>query len=167
MILRRHLAFPVHTSDDPAMTLTEEQKQQVSQWIEDGLKLADIQSQLDQTFGLRCTYMDVRLLVDDLKLTPKETVIPEPVAPPAEALPDPLAPAAAGGGVKISVDQVTRPGAMVSGRVTFSDGVAGEWHLDQRGQLGLAGTPPAYRPSEADVADFQASLDQELARQGF
>ncbi len=41
-------------------------------------------------------------------------------------------------GNHLGVDTVARPGAMVSGSVTFSDGQKGHWYLDQMGRLGVA-----------------------------
>jgi hypothetical protein len=35
--------------------------------------------------GLKLTYMEVRFLVDDLKLTPKDPEPPKPSAPPANS----------------------------------------------------------------------------------
>jgi hypothetical protein len=162
------------------MLLTDEQKQQVAAWIDAGAKLSEIQDRLDKELGVRMTYMDVRLLVDDLRLTPKETIT-EPEKP-AVAEADAAAPAAApesaplgdelpaaGGGtgkVSVAVDQLARPGAMVSGKVTFSDGQSAEWYLDQYGRLGLVPGQQGYRPPQEDVAEFQMALDKELARMG-
>lgn len=150
------------------MTLTDEQKQQIAAWIEEGLRPSDIQSRLETAFGLRVTYMDVRFLIDDLKLTLKD---PEPVeapaAPEAAAVLVPeSAPAAGLGGVKITVDQLTKAGTLASGRVTFSDGKVGDWYIDQMGRLGMVPPEPGYRPAQTDIADFQVALDKELARLG-
>ena len=150
------------------MSLTEEQKQAVAAWIAEGANPAAVQSRLEKDFGLRVTYMDVRFLMDDLKLTPKDLTPPEP-AKPAEPEPEPLAPDAAPAGsgkVAVVVDEITRPGAMVSGRVTFSDGKSSEWQLDQYGRLGMIPGEPGYRPPEADIAEFQAALEKELAKLG-
>ena len=67
------------------MEFTEEQKAKVREWIGAGLKLSEIQDQLGKEFSLHLLYMDVRLLVDDLQLTPKETVeeAPKPAVAPA------------------------------------------------------------------------------------
>ena len=66
------------------MQLTDEQNQKVAGWIADGMKLSDIQARLEEVFSIRLTYMDVRLLVDDLKLTPKDAEPPKaPVLPAA------------------------------------------------------------------------------------
>jgi hypothetical protein len=158
--------------------LTDEQKQTVASWIQGGAKLSEIQDRLDKELGVRLTYMDVRLLADDLHVTPKDAESAAPAAPPAEATESAPAPAAAdetpagetgapaGGGVAVAVDQVTRPGALVSGKVTFSDGQRAEWYLDQYGRLGLVAAQEGYRPSQADIADFQATLDRELVKLG-
>jgi hypothetical protein len=64
------------------------------------------------------------------------------------------------------VDQITRPGAVVSGKVTFSDGNRAEWYLDQSGRLGLAPELAGYRPPAADVQQFQVALEAELSKMG-
>ena len=170
------------------MELTNEQKQAVSRWIEEGLKLSDIQQKLGSEFNLRVTYMDARFIVDDLKLTPKDPVVSQPAADEAVSAPDapatdetapvdggldplidevdPLAGAGSGGKVAVKVDEITRPGAMVSGSVTFSDGKKAGWYLDQTGRLGMVTEDPGYRPPQADVAQFQIALEQELVRMG-
>lgn len=71
-----------------------------------------------------------------------------------------------GKGVSVSVDKVTRPGAMVSGRVTFSDGKSMGWQLDAMGRIGLVPPEPGYQPPAADIPQFQAQLDAELRKIG-
>jgi hypothetical protein len=115
------------------MNLTEEQRQRVTAWILQGAKLAEVQSRLQSEFGIKLTYMETRFLVDDLKLTPKD---PEPPKVPETKIADeknsPLKKEStpAPGGVSVSVDQIARPGAIVSGKVTFSDGQKADWYLD-------------------------------------
>jgi hypothetical protein len=65
------------------------------------------------------------------------------------------------------VDQIARPGAVVSGKVTFSDGNRAEWYFDQTGRLALATQQQGYRPPAADLQEFQTALDAELAKIGF
>ena len=163
------------------MNLDEAQRQRVTAWILEGAKLSEIQSRLAAEFGLRLTYMDVRLLVDDLKLTPKDPeppkgvaqigATPAPGAPPPPAdkktSPAPATPPPAAGSVSVTVDQLTRPGAIVSGKVTFSDGQQADWYLDQTGRLGVVPGQQGYKPSAADVQQFQVALQNELARLGF
>ncbi|HZF02647.1 MAG TPA: hypothetical protein VE344_12230 [Methylomirabilota bacterium] len=156
------------------MNLSEEQRQRVTAWILEGAKLSEIQNRLMSEFKLKMTYMEVRFLVDDLKLTPKDPEPPKVVAPPA-ATPTKLTaeknPAPEGtlpaSGVSVSVDQIAKPGAVVSGKVTFSDGQNADWYLDQTGRLGVVPSQQGYKPSAADVQQFQAALQNELAKMGF
>jgi len=152
------------------MNLDENQRQRVTAWILQGAKLSEIQSRLAEEFGLRLTYMEVRFLVDDLKLTPKDPEPPKTVEPPPVA-PKPTAPSAepspAAGKVSLTVDQLTRPGAIVSGKVTFSDGQTAEWYLDQTGRLGVVPKQQGYKPTAADVQQFQTALEKEISRLGF
>jgi hypothetical protein len=172
------------------MNLEDAQRKKISTWITEGLKLAEIQNRISSEFGITMTYMEVRLLVDDLKLTPKD---PEPpkvampdsstqahpgpagqsLAPKGAADPSPT-PATEGsdqarpmGAVSVEVDQLARPGAVVSGKVVFGDGARAEWYLDQTGRLGLVPEQPGYRPPAADLQQFQKALETELSKIGF
>ena len=165
------------------MNLNDTQRQTVTQWVADGLKLSEIQNRLAAELGVRLTYMEARLLVDDLKLTLKDPDPPKPAEPsPAPVVPNPAAsasapaplaapaaapPPLAGGTVSLTVDQITRPGALVSGKVTFSDGVTADWYLDQTGRLGVVPKQPGYKPSAPDVQQFQMALEREMAKLGF
>ena len=166
------------------MKLDDTQKKTVAAWINEGAKLNDIQKRLATEFSITMTYMEVRMLVDDLKVMPKDP--PAPVAPapapvpvPPQAMPDEEPPFAGdapdatepstdltGGRVTVTVDKLTRPGALVSGGVTFRDGVTAQWYLDQGGRLGLASIKEGYKPAAADVQAFQIELDKELRRLG-
>jgi hypothetical protein len=161
------------------MTLDDTQRQKVAGWIAEGMKLSEIQNHLASELGVRMTYMDVRFLVDDLKLTPKDIEPPKPIAPvslPAEPLPqkpgenlktENVAASPGGAGkVTVSVDQLARPGAVVSGKVTFNDGQLADWYIDQTGRLALAPQLAGYRPPAAEVQQFQALLETELSRMG-
>jgi hypothetical protein len=153
------------------MSLDETQRKQVAAWIAEGLKIADIQKQMETQWGLRQTYLEVRLLVDDLKLVPKDPPPPPPppaptakeAAPASEELPPRGLPASK---VRVTLDQITRVGAMASGKVKFSDNKTAEWYLDQMGRLALAPTEKGYKPSAADLQDFQIALQSELERMG-
>jgi hypothetical protein len=166
------------------MSLDEAQRNRVAEWIRQGLKLSEIQNRLSSELGVRLTYMEVRMLVDDLKLVPRDIEPPKPVQSPLVAVgakaPDsgqgagaspaarPAPPTApAGAGVSVSVDQLTRPGALVSGKVTFSDGNRADWYLDQTGRLGLVPQQAGYRPPAQDVQQFQMALETELGKLGF
>lgn len=159
------------------MNLNEAQQKIVSEWIAAGAKLSEVQNRLAKELGISLTYMEVRFLVDDLKLRLRDPEPPKPATPPAAAatssLPTPapvqepevLPPA--GGQVSVTVDQIARPGALVSGGVTFSDGMKADWYLDQTGRLGLVAKQQGYKPSPADVQQFQMALEREMAKMGF
>jgi hypothetical protein len=169
------------------MNLDEAQKTKVSGWIAEGLKVSEIQRRLDAELGVRMTYMEVRFLLDDLRLVPKDQPprvgekqlgqpaqagkpgAPPPPAqrpgtPPAETEEDAVR---GTGKVTVNVDAVTQPGTLVSGKVTFSDGNIASWYLDQAGRLGLAPKQQGYRPSPEDIEDFQFELQNELQKLGF
>lgn len=161
------------------MNLNEAQQQTVTSWVADGLKISEVQKRLAAELGVRLTYMEVRLLVDDLKLKLKDPEVPKPAAPvaaptaapnqPVEspvATSTPLPPGAAAGNVSLSVDQLARPGALVSGKVTFSDGMNADWYLDQSGRLGVVPQQQGYKPSAADVQQFQLALEREMTKMG-
>jgi hypothetical protein len=150
------------------MNLDETQRQKVGAWINEGLKLAEIQKRLETEFGLRVTYLDVRLLVDDLKLKPKDPPVPPKPPTPLPEEPVDLSPSPSPkpGKVSVTVDQLARSGALVSGKVKFSDGKTAEWFLDQTGRLGLVPAEKGYKPSPADLQEFQQGLQNELAKLG-
>lgn len=94
---------------------------------------------------------------DDL---PPEEAYPEEEGIPADA-------PVGGSALTLEVDRIMRPGTVVSGTVTFSDGVSGKWGLDQYGRLMLDTGQKGYQPSAADVQTFQRELQMQLQRQGY
>ena len=160
------------------MKLDDSQRLRVTAWINEGLKLSEIQSRLASEFGLKLTYMEARFLVDDLKLVPKDPEppkVPEPSVTKAAPAPaaaglspeDPEVLPPGGGGVVVQVDQITRPGSIISGKVAFSDGQTADWYIDQTGRLGLIAKQPGYKPTQADAQEFQLALQREVARLGY
>ncbi|MGJ3243447.1 MAG: hypothetical protein ACFE0O_10910 [Opitutales bacterium] len=178
------------------MELTDEQKDEVRNWVAAGDSLADVQEKLQESFGIAMTYMDVRFLVDDLEVqladqpdkpAASDQLDESAASPPPQAAESPgdagqpdggddgfadleTVDEGGGGTVSVSVDKLTRPGAVVSGNVTFSDGKSMGWQLDQMGRLGLvpgSDVPEGYQPSPADIQAFQDSLQAELKKQGY
>lgn len=149
------------------MNISDEQRQEVIRWVEDGVSPGEVQKLLKEQFGLTLTYLDLRLLLDDLKVVPKEEPEPEPPAadtpaePAAEDLPT------GPGSVRVTLDQITRPSALVSGKVTFSDGQRAEWYVDTMGRPALHPETPGYRPSQDDIMAFQMELQRAIGQPGF
>ncbi len=158
---------------------TPEQLQQVARWVAEGASLAEVQSRLASEFGLSMTYMDVRFLVDDLGATLVDKPEPKPAAPvadtlaePAPAEPAPIAEAPAApipgaAAVSVTVDTLARPGAIISGKVTFSDAQVADWYVDEMGRPGLVPATPGYRPSADDIRQFQVLLEAEFQKRGY
>ena len=160
------------------MQLTDVQKEAVRKWVAEGAGLSEIQRRLTQEFSLSMTYMDVRVLLIDLKLDLKEKAVKPVAKTPAKAAApgaadvlepelDDLASGGKRGAVRVEMDRIVKPGSIVSGTVRFSDGVTAKWALDQMGRLALDAGRPGYRPSEADLQGFQAEVSRELQKQGF
>lgn len=157
--------------------LSPEQLAQVEIWAADGANLNAVQDRLKTEFGITLTYLDARLLMLDvgvrIKDKPREVITPAPAPVPAaelETWQDGLD-AEAGGqapsaGIQMSADQIAIPGALISGKVIFSDGVQASWFLDQMGRLGLNGSPQGYQPPPADVPQFQQQLEMLMQKSG-
>jgi hypothetical protein len=176
------------------MNLSEQQKQAIREWVASGASLSDVQRNLKSEFGIAMTYIDVRLLVLDLgaavkdkpEATPAKTMLaPQPrneesgttvdldeeMSAGNEEMPlddgMPEEQEGMGGGVTLTMDSLVVPGSMVSGTVTFSDGTKARWLIDQQGRFGIDPETQGYRPSPADMQEFQMQLRVELQRKGY
>lgn len=169
--------------------LNPQQRQLVEQWAAEGATLNQIQDRLRTECSVTLTYMDTRLLIMELgvkiqeKPREKPAPAPEPSAPPKQAAagveddididadglpPDGgAAPPAGGGELKVSVDEIPPPGALVSGKATFTDGQTIQWFMDQQGRFGMRGPVAGYQPPPQDIPLFQRELDTLLSMRGF
>ena len=143
--------------------LSSEQVEMVTRWVAEGAQMADVQRRLKDDFGFNVTYMDTRFLSLDLELNfqvnEEEAKAEEVIeAPQVQEEPDLEGTKPDGGSVSASLDQVARPGSMVSGTVTFSDGMKGLWLIDEMGRPSIDPDQPGYQPSEADLVSFQEEL---------
>jgi hypothetical protein len=159
------------------MKLTSEQLKSLGKWASEGKSLSEIQKLMESVLNLRVTYMELRFLMDDYaieivnqekKAPAKEAAkVPEPGLEESEIPAEEAQEAELAGGVTVDVDPIVKPGAVISGGVTFSDGVKAKWYLDQMGRLGLDGVGKNYRPSDEDVQDFQTELQRIIQKKGF
>ena len=147
-----------------ASKLTDDQKAALHRWAAEGASIADLQKRLKDEFGIGITYMDARFVVLDLGIELVEAPKEEEKKPEAGELlskPEPT------GTVTVEIDNIALPGALVSGKVTFSDGETGIWMLDQYGRPGLDADTPGYRPKQEDIVEFQKQLAELVRKQGF
>lgn len=166
-------------------SLNPQQRQLVEQWAAEGANLNQIQDRLRTECAVTLTYMETRLLIMELgvKIQDKPREAPPPpleeqtqpqsaaavevegdfanVAEPADAAPG------GAGALKVTVDEIPPPGALVSGKATFSDGNTIQWFMDQMGRFGMRGPTPGYQPPPADIPAFQRELDTLLSMRGF
>ncbi len=143
-----------------ASKLTPDQISALKQQAAAGATMSDLQRQLKEEFGFTLTYMDTRFLILDLGIElieePKEAekkLEEKPVLVPT-------------GTVSVTMDALTLPGALVSGKVVFSDGETAIWMLDQTGRPGLDPDTPGYRPSQEDILEFQVQLRELIQKSG-
>ncbi|GAA5124842.1 hypothetical protein JIN84_13230 [Luteolibacter yonseiensis] len=143
-----------------ASKLTQEQKEALKQWAAEGATMSDLQRRLKDDFDHTLTYMDTRFLILDLGIELIEE--PKVVKKEEEEKPAPVPT----GTVTTTMDTLTLPGALVSGKVTFSDGETGVWMLDQTGRPGLDPDTPGYRPTPEDIKEFQIQLRDLIQKSG-
>jgi len=142
-----------------ANNLTPEQKDALKQWAAEGATMSDLQRHLKDDFGHSLTYMDTRLLILDLGIELIET-------PKVEAKKEEKPAPVPTGFVTVTMDSLTPPGALVSGKATFSDGETAVWMLDQNGRPGLDPDTEGYRPTPEDIKEFQVQLRDLIQKSG-
>ncbi len=148
-----------------ASKLTPEQVDSLKQLAADGASMPDLQKHLKDKHEILITYMDTRFLILDLGI---ELIEEKEEEPKPEDTPEVIEAAATPVGtssVSVTMDSVTLPGAMVSGRVVFSDGEKAIWMIDQTGRPSLDPETPSYRPSEEDILEFQTQLRDIIQKQ--
>ena len=142
--------------------LSNEQHEALITWLKDGFTLSNLQKKITETFSLHLTYMELRLLIDDLDINLEEHDVVKPSNKVGVIDSCDTIETQSPGGVTIVVEKIARPGTMMSGQVTFSDGVNMEWQLDSVGQLGFISTDQTYQPPSEDMPIFQAKLNQAI-----
>lgn len=152
-------------------TVTAEQLGLVRQWAAEGIDLNGIQKRLASECGVHMTYMDVRFLLLDHGIeiaTAAEPVQPEKkepasaAAPAAQPQPQPEQGAAQPGKPVVTLDELTIPGTILSGKVQFSSGTRCGWQIDELGRF--AWNDMQGQPTTDELKAFQAELTQILSR---
>lgn len=156
-------------------------KRFMTEELQNGKSLSEIQTLVNEKFSLRMTYMEIRILASELEsvdwkaLDPraqaeaakrakeeaKKTAagteaggdIPETAEGEADA-----APAGTAGKTVVELSKLARPGMMLSGTVKFASGSTAEWYVDNMGRLGLENVK-GEKPTREDIEAFQIELE--------
>lgn len=140
--------------------VTAEQLEMVRLWAAEGVDLNGIQKRLAGECGVHMTYMDVRFLLLDHGI---EIATALPVAeksePAAEEVrPEEIPALSVEGKPVVTLDELTLPGTLVSGKVSFASGTNGAWQIDQFGRFAWSELNGQPTPEELQM------LQQELTR---
>lgn len=141
--------------------LSSTQKEKIAQWVEEGQDLNSLQKSINTEFDLKLTFMDTRFLILDLglelrttKTEPKdENTSEEDSAGEAEKIPLPPS-----GKLDLSLNEITRPGMLISGDVKFPSGAYGSWFIDSQYRLGIDPAETSPEPTEEDMKVFQVEI---------
>ncbi|OPZ26135.1 MAG: hypothetical protein BWZ02_02159 [Lentisphaerae bacterium ADurb.BinA184] len=145
------------------MTIDDKQKQFIRDKLNQGLSLGEVQKLLRNELGVNLTYLDLRLIADELDVkwsqqAPRGPVNDKTAAGPAGAdkglQPGPAAPKK----VTVTVSRVSRPDAAVSGDVEFPSGGRGQWLIDHYGQPSLRLQEGGAKPTKREMQQFQEEL---------
>lgn len=148
-------------------SINELHKQAIAQWLSEHQSIGQIQKNIEETFQLSMTYMDVKFLIADLDLD----VINKPVkldpvkdskASESDMIHEDIEVA-----VRVSINAINRPGTVASGDVVFSDGMGASWSIDAMSRLSLMPNQEGYQPSPDDVQTFQIELQKAFSRKGY
>ncbi|MBQ4335687.1 MAG: hypothetical protein IJC34_00655 [Lentisphaeria bacterium] len=140
-----------------------EMKKFMAAEIAAGKSLSDIQTLLNEKFGVRLTYMDVRIMaseLDNIDWTSRDPVKPADPVEDVTKVPVQKKDAAGNGTTVVEVNQVVRAGALAEGTVQFGSGASGTWIVDQMGRLGF--DKLNGEPTEKDIQEFQMELRKVL-----
>lgn len=146
--------------------------------IAEGVNLSDVQKLVNQEFGLKLTYMDVRILASELdnidwdandpkaqelakekaraEAEKKRQEEEEGIEPEVEATPG-------DGRTVVEVSKLVRPGTALSGTVKFASGSTADWYVDSYGRLGIENLQ-GDKPTESDIMAFQDELKKALGQ---
>lgn len=148
------------------MHLSKEQKEQLKLWVTDSLSLSSIYKNISTEWKTPMTFMELKFLIDDLNLEfPEKKEIPTENSE-QKGITD-LNDLDLPNQVTMEIDKIMRPGAVISGSVTFSDGAKASWQLDQRGRIALIPSIESYRPSQEDIQEFEKQLQEALQKAGY
>ncbi len=144
----------------------------VSELLNEGISLSDIQKELSRKHNITLTFLELRLMASELKevdwtkqkdemATQKKVDIEnekklKELSENSEVQET--------GKTTVELNKVSRPGAIASGSVVFASGSTADWVLDQMGRLGLE--KKYGEPTEKDLEEFQEELHSAISKSG-
>ncbi len=139
-----------------------ERNQLIAKLISDGMSLSDVQKALKDEYNIQMTYMELRLISSDLDVNWEKCDAKAAAAKPKVIDPNDTVDDGGLGGTQVNVNKVVRPGAVMSGDVTFASGARADWQIDPMGRLALNPIGDSGKPTEADLQEFQMELQRIL-----
>ena len=134
----------------------------IAEKLNEGLSLSEVQKLLDSELGIRLTYLDLRLIAADLEVNwQKQDPVEDPDGKSDEMDLSKIEEKSASG-TTVTVSKLVRPGAAMSGDVTFASGAEAEWFVDTMGRLGLNPKSGSGGPTREDIEEFQVELQKKL-----
>jgi len=148
----------------------QELKKIVSELLQQGRSLAEVQKILDSEHNEKITFFDLRMLASELenvdwsgqdekKEARKEKTSVEDASDSLDDGDDKEQ-----SGTIVEFSKLTRPGIALSGSVRFASGATAEWVLDQYGRLTFEKSEG--QPTQEDIEDFHEQLKKKLSRGG-
>lgn len=136
-------------------------KRFMAQKLAEKESLSNIQKLVNEKFGAKLTYMEIRILASELDDVDWKAFDPVPAKKVEDE--EPKEAALPSTGTVVEVSKLVRPGTALSGTVTFRSGSKAEWYVDSYGRLGIENLQ-GENPSEEDVREFQKELQKQLGR---
>jgi hypothetical protein len=134
-------------------------KKFMAEQLEAGNSLSDIQQMVNEKFGKKFSYMEIRILAAELENIDWSKNDPAPEEKTEEKdIAAALGPA--DGQTIVEVSKLVRPGAAMSGTVKFASGATATWMLDRSGGLGFDDVNG--EPTEEDTKLFVEELRRSL-----
>jgi hypothetical protein len=142
------------------MSKDAEIKKFMAEKINEGVALSEIQKLIDEKFGKKMTFLEVRIMASELENVNWEKEDenagyeePEEIDPEEEEeIPE------GDGTCVVEISKLVKPGAVAHGSVKFPSGASGDWILDQTGRLGLENSKG--KPTPEDLQAFQEELQK-------
>lgn len=134
-------------------------KSTVAKLLNKGESLGNILKILDVEYGLKMTFLDLRILASEIENIDwtKDEEKPEAAVKESKTAKEPEDTT---GRTVVEINRLTRPGVAMHGSVKFASGASADWILDQMGRLGLEKSKGS--PTPEDIKEFQQELQKAL-----